>query len=666
MDYTTGQLYESGQYLPTVQGGAGYQPVTVNLSPEQLAYQQRLRTLRATGERSAEISIPGLEFSPDYRDQTGGELALFSNSYYSTNPGGLGTGARYTVAGPNVAQLSQQASQTAYNTAVAQSQPQQIASTTQQVQPIQPVQQVQNQPTQTLQTTQPNTQLANLPNLAPGSQGPDVLNLQNYLVSQGYLTQADLATGPGIYGPKTTAAVAAMQQALGIDAQGNPGYFGPITKQALQGQQGGTSQIADLQKQVQELQGMQTTIDDARTKGFTDPSNTTDTYQKAVDFLAQHNVQIDPNKATTNPEASWTKTYQDLFTSLGLDKVKEQINKNIEEIGKIDQELIEKIAEINDNPWLSEGVRVSRIRSLEAKYEQKKAALANTLTLYQSTYNEGRQEAQFLVTTAMSQFNRDREFDLDQQKFLADQAEAASEARSKLGKIDPSRFKEVQGGLYDVETGKFVVSPKGDTSGMDDFLSVTEADALGVPYGTRKSEAFGKTVTGQPTVDESKARQFAVSAANANNILNSGVYDIGSVEIWKPELFKSDARQQFEQAARAFVNSVLRRESGATITDAEFNNKYKELIPQAGEKAGVLANKEAARNAAVLSIQQAGGNVSNGSVGGDVEADLKDTILAHTNDYPTREVLIDTLISKFPELTESEIAHWVYTLIPDR
>ena len=113
----------------------------------------------------------------------------------------------------------------------------------------------------------------------------------------------------------------------------------------------------------------------------------------------------------------------------------------------------------------------------------------------------------------------------------------------------------------------------------------------------------------QPTETQSKARQFAVSAEEANNLLNSLNYDPGLIESsLVPNAFKSQARQQFEQAARAFVNSVLRRESGAVISDQEFLNKYEELIPRAGDGDAVKQQKAQARLNAVESIRAAGGS----------------------------------------------------------
>jgi hypothetical protein len=71
-------------------------------------------------------------------------------------------------------------------------------------------------------------------NLQTGSTGNDVKQLQDYLVAHGYMTQDQVNTGYGTYGPQTTAAVLAMQKALGIDYSSGPGSYGPITRGALQ------------------------------------------------------------------------------------------------------------------------------------------------------------------------------------------------------------------------------------------------------------------------------------------------------------------------------------------------------------------------------------------------------------------------------------------------
>lgn len=75
-----------------------------------------------------------------------------------------------------------------------------------------------------IQTPQIPTQ-----NLQPGMTGQAVKQLQDYLVSQGVMTREQVNTGYGTYGPQTTAAVAALQQKLGVDNSTGVGYFGPRT-----------------------------------------------------------------------------------------------------------------------------------------------------------------------------------------------------------------------------------------------------------------------------------------------------------------------------------------------------------------------------------------------------------------------------------------------------
>ena len=74
-------------------------------------------------------------------------------------------------------------------------------------------------------------------NLQPGARGEDVKQLQTYLQSQG------IDPGPidGIYGAKTTAAVKALQEKLGVDNSSGVGYFGPKTIGAIRGTGGSSS-----------------------------------------------------------------------------------------------------------------------------------------------------------------------------------------------------------------------------------------------------------------------------------------------------------------------------------------------------------------------------------------------------------------------------------------
>jgi hypothetical protein len=215
---------------------------------------------------------------------------------------------------------------------------------------------------------------------------------------------------------------------------------------------------------------------------------------------------------------------------------------------------------------------------------------------------------------------------------------------NQIIKADDPRLKgfisgEPRGAFASGSDSKGWVSKDEATDKKERVLSASEAQALGVPFGTTAKDAYGKMPTGKPTVEESKARQFAVAAENANKILGEVGYDVGVVEWPRPNLMKTPQRQKFEQAARAFVNATLRRESGATITDSEFSNKYKELIDQGGDSVEVKEQKKLARAAAVKSIQEAGRNgIQTEGDGGTPKILVKDGIEYDASAYSLSEI----------------------------
>lgn len=86
-------------------------------------------------------------------------------------------------------------------------------------------------------------------NLQPGQTGAEVKKLQDFLVSKGLMTPQEVATGPGIYGPRTTAAVKKFQEQNGVDNTSGPGYWGPRTRAAATGA-GASSGSGDSNSQI--------------------------------------------------------------------------------------------------------------------------------------------------------------------------------------------------------------------------------------------------------------------------------------------------------------------------------------------------------------------------------------------------------------------------------
>lgn len=72
--------------------------------------------------------------------------------------------------------------------------------------------------------------------LSQGSKGEQVRELQNALVKLGFMTQAQMNTGPGTFGPRTDAALKAFQRSHGLTADG---IYGPRSQAALRSALGG-------------------------------------------------------------------------------------------------------------------------------------------------------------------------------------------------------------------------------------------------------------------------------------------------------------------------------------------------------------------------------------------------------------------------------------------
>jgi hypothetical protein len=65
--------------------------------------------------------------------------------------------------------------------------------------------------------------------------------------------------------------------------------------------------------------------------------------------------------------------------------------------------------------------------------------------------------------------------------------------------------------------------------------------------------------------------------------------------------------QAYSQAARQFVNSVLRRESGAAISQSEFDSARKQYLPMPGDTDQVKAQKRAARADVLTQFERGAG-----------------------------------------------------------
>lgn len=122
------------------------------------------------------------------------------------------------------------------------------------------------------------------------------------------------------------------------------------------------------------------------------------------------------------------------------------------------------------------------------------------------------------------------------------------------------------------------------------------------------------------TEAQSNANLFGTRADKANKELNAlaGQYSPAKVQLqnftggvpgasYLANKFMSDKDQQASQAQMDFVTAVLRKESGASISQSEFENARRQYFPQPGDSAAVIAQKAKNRQTAVNGIMGSAG-----------------------------------------------------------
>ena len=113
----------------------------------------------------------------------------------------------------------------------------------------------------------------------------------------------------------------------------------------------------------------------------------------------------------------------------------------------------------------------------------------------------------------------------------------------------------------------------------------------------------------QPTAAQTTVATYATRLKQADPIIEEMSQGFGERTYNKlvPSWAQTERGQAFDQAERNFINSTLRRESGAVISPSEFVEARKQYIPQPGDKPSVLEQKKQNRLIVQESFKRAAG-----------------------------------------------------------
>lgn len=171
----------------------------------------------------------------------------------------------------------------------------------------------------------------------------------------------------------------------------------------------------------------------------------------------------------------------------------------------------------------------------------------------------------------------------------------------------------------------------GGANNQNAILSPSEAQALGVPYGTTRGAASSMGITPTKPLTETQARDLtygnrgqeasAIIDSLANDVVNFDALKYAGYKFLEPNSVGNalvpDLIRQYRQAQRNFLTAILRRESGASISPSEFSTGELQYFPRPGDDAQTLANKKQLRDTAISSfLQNAGQSGVQGGVSG--------------------------------------------------
>lgn len=171
---------------------------------------------------------------------------------------------------------------------------------------------------------------------------------------------------------------------------------------------------------------------------------------------------------------------------------------------------------------------------------------------------------------------------------------------------------------FDPVTGRQIAvgSPKQDIESKN-LQREAEADRLGLKGEDRTQYIVnGRIPTGaeKQTGEQANAATFATRMFESNKIVSDpAIYGSGlgaqgiarNISAAIPgigNMLVPDEYQMYDQAKRDFVNAVLRKESGAAISQGEFDNAEKQYFPRPGDSEKVIAQKAKNRDTAIRVI----------------------------------------------------------------
>lgn len=136
--------------------------------------------------------------------------------------------------------------------------------------------------------------------------------------------------------------------------------------------------------------------------------------------------------AQSNPVQFVQDLYGKMLEQSGLPQIKTQYEEFIKKQEDLTNQMNDEILEINDNPWLVEGVRQRQIRKVQEKYAGRIDSATNSAKYLQSLYADGLTEARFMTQQALNIYNDQVDFEQQLYRDALQRQEDRIDAQTKM------------------------------------------------------------------------------------------------------------------------------------------------------------------------------------------------------------------------------------------
>ena len=264
------------------------------------------------------------------------------------------------------------------------------------------------------------------------------------------------------------------------------------------------------------------------------------------------------------------------------------------------------LEEVQSDPNLSK-----TLKGRWLDYIQEKSAAA--LNAASSRYQFALQKYQVLEGQLKDQFGIvEKAFDISLEAQQAERERLLNIQQQELNTIRNLAIKYPNAGINQNDDFDNAIRKAGVVASQKEKA---ELDLLKAQVDATRALAQQRTSTSvEPKQFQFAAAGYAARLVQSNQIFDSLESQISSLsginllaERLKPNILKSDFIRQQEQAENNFINALLRRESGAAVSDIERNEYRKQYFPQPGDDATTLAQKKLNRQIAEQALTKEAG-----------------------------------------------------------